>query len=119
MAEVLLALSLVIAVVVLIAGIFPYSYQVDQKAWQKSSAQRLAASELERLRAADFDSLAGSSNTVRVEQVPFVVTTTVTNTTPPPVKAKNVVCQVEWRTPNGTEKYIQETRIVKLYRPEE
>ena len=116
LAEIILCLSLVVAVLVLIAGIFPFSYKVDQKAWKLSSAQRIASSTLERLRGQEFDTLAGGFAVVQVEQVPFEVTVTVSDSTPPPVKSKSVICEVQWETKNGRETYLQETRIADFYR---
>ncbi|MCA9780095.1 MAG: hypothetical protein KC800_25385 [Candidatus Eremiobacteraeota bacterium] len=116
LAEIILCLSLVVAVLVLIAGIFPFSYNVDQKAWRMGSAQRIASSTLERLRGQEFDTLASGFAVVKVEQVPFEVTVTVTDSTPDPVKSKNVVCEVAWDTKNGRERYLQETRIADFHR---
>ena len=116
LSEVLLALSLVVAVVVLIAGVFPYSYTVDQKAWRKSSAQRLVGSTIEQIRGQAFEDIASSSATVMVEQVPFKVDVTVSDTTPHPVKSKTVHCTVSWNSPQGQESFAQETRVAKFYR---
>lgn len=116
LSEVLLALALVIAVVVMIAGIFPYSYRVDQKAWRKSSAQRLLGSTIEQIRGQAFEEVASSSNTVMVEQVPFRVNVTVSDTTPEPVKSKTVHCTVTWDSSQGEESFAQETRVAKFYR---
>lgn len=102
----------------LVAGVFPFSYQADQKAWKKSSAQRIASSTIERMRGEEFDSLASGFALVQVENVPYEVTVVVTDSSPEPVKAKNVVCEVVWRTRTGTEKFVQETRIARFYRPE-
>ena len=66
LAEIILCLALVIGTLVLIAGLFPFSYQADQKAWKKSSAQRIAASTIERLRGEDFDTISSGFAIVQV-----------------------------------------------------
>ena len=118
LAEIILCLSLVVGTVVLIAGLFPFSYQADQKAWKKSSAQRIAASTIERMRGEDFDTISSGFAIVKVEQTPFEVTITVADSTPPPVKSKSVICEVAWRTPTGPERYLQETRIADFHNPD-
>ena len=118
LAEILLSLSLIIGVLALVAGIFPFSYNADQKAWKKSSAQRIAGSMIEEMRGQEFDSLASSFNVVEVEKVDFEVTVTVTDVEPEPIKAKNVLCEVAWRTQNDRrERFVQETRIAEFLKP--
>lgn len=111
LAEIILCLALIVGALVLMAGVFPFSYNADQKAWKQNSAQRIASSTVERLRAQDFETLAGSFAIVEVEQVPFEVTVTVADSTPPPVKSKDVLCEVAWTTSVGRERYLHETRI--------
>jgi len=117
LAEIILALALIVGALVLMAGVFPFSYNADQKAWKQNSAQRLASSTLERLRAQDFDTLTSSFEIVKVEQVPFEVTVTVADSTPAPVKSKNVLCEVAWITSVGRETYLHEIRIADFQDP--
>lgn len=114
--EVLLALSLIVISLVIMAGVFPFSYTADQKAWKKASAHRLAQTALEQSRESDFETLADSVSTQRVENTNFRIEITYTDTTAPPVKAKNVRCRVTWETKRGQDSYQQEAQVVRLSR---
>lgn len=114
--EVLIALALLIPVVVLVAGLFPYSFSVDRKAWTARAAQSLARSALEEARGKKFEELATFTRDVVKDGTPFQVTTTVTGVgTPPSDREKDVVCTVSWPVKNGTDTLVLQSKVAKLY----
>jgi type II secretory pathway pseudopilin PulG len=116
LAEVLLALSLVIGAVVIVSGVFPYSYIADQKAWKKSSAQRLAGATVEKLRGADFSTVDDSSAVITENETPFKIDVSVQNSTPAPPRTKTVTCTVSWPSKQGRDTFVQETKITRFSR---
>ena len=117
--EVLIALALLIPVVVLVAGLFPYSFSVDRKAWNNRTAQSLARSALEEARGLDFDNLATFQRSVTKDGTTFSVAVTVTEVgTPPDVREKNLLCTVTWPRKNGVDVLTLETKVAKLYQGE-
>ncbi len=123
--EVLLALALLIPVIALVAGLFPYSFSVDRKAWNKRTAQSLGRSAIERCRGTKFDELVsftqthppeagqgGPTYTVRVDvtSLPF---------DSPDVREKKVNCRVSWPEKYGMGELILESRVAKMFQPAE
>lgn len=115
--EVLLALGLVTVTLVVVAGVFPFSYTADQKAWTFATAQRLAASEIESLRGDDFDSLAGRVGMATVDGTTYRLETTVSDyDSPPKNKRKLVTCRVIWQSKKGPETLVRDCVLVRLDR---
>lgn len=115
--EVLLALGLVTLTLVVVAGVFPFSYNAERSAWRFATAQRLLASEVESLRSQEFNDLATRVNVHTVDEIPFRLETTVNDfETTSKVKRKIVVCRVIWESKKGVEILSRETILVQLNR---
>lgn len=124
--EVLIALALLVPVVVLVAGMFPYSFSIDARTWNTRTAQSLARSAFEKARGEKFEDLIGFNEVVTRNNTPFTIDVRVTpievaspagGTAPPDVREKVVVCTVTWPRNNGTDTLLEETRIPKLFQP--
>lgn len=57
LSELLVALAVLLPVAVVTVGIFPYAHTIDRRAWALSQAEDVARSQLERLRASEWDKL--------------------------------------------------------------
>ena len=113
--EVLIALALLIPVVVLVAGLFPYSFSVDRKAWNERSAQSLARSEIEECRGRKFEDIPALTNLVVVKDgTTFSIETRVDDISPPG-REKDVKCTVTWPAKHGTGQLVLQSKIAKLY----
>lgn len=112
LAEVLLALGLIVMTLVVVAAVFPFSYKADRKAWQKMTAQRLVLSEVEALRGAPFESVADFSRTVKVDNIDYIINLKVTPESASPVKVKNVRCEGIF----SSGRWVAETRVARLQR---
>ncbi|HXE73520.1 MAG TPA: hypothetical protein VNO81_12745 [Candidatus Nitrosotenuis sp.] len=55
--EVLIALAVLVPVIVVTMGMFPFSHAIDRRAWAIAQAEDLARTHLERARAQEFDSV--------------------------------------------------------------
>lgn len=114
--EVLIALALLIPVVVLVAGLFPYSFSVDRRAWNQRTAQSLARSAMEEARGVKFDELTSFSRNATREGTPFSVGVVVQDVgTPPDVREKTLICTVSWPVKNGTDQLVLQSKVAKLY----
>lgn len=113
--EAVVALAALIPIVIILIGIFPYAYSVDQTAWQRVGAQDLAVSALAQARQHDFDSLVSSTSQAQLEGIDYTVDLTVTPTpTTGVARKKAVLVQVSWQTPRRREVLAIETRLVRL-----
>lgn len=122
----LLALALLIPVIALVAGLFPYSFSVDRKAWNKRTAQSLARSAVERCRGLPFAELTSfqESHPPKAGQTGPVYTVQVDVTALPVGAAepreKKVLCRVSWPEKNGLGELVLESRVAKMFQaPEE
>ena len=114
--EVLIALALLIPVIVMVAGLFPYSFSVDRKAWNQRTAQSLARSAMEEARGQRFDDLMSFNRTHSKDGTTFGVEVRVTDVgTPPDVREKDVVCTVTWPRKNGVDTIVVSSKVAKLY----
>lgn len=112
--EAVVALAALIPIVIILIGIFPYAYSVDQTAWQRVGAQDLAVSALAQARQSDFDSLSSSSRLAQVEGIDYTVEVTVTPTpSSGTARKKAVLVEVSWQTPRRREVMSIETRLVR------
>lgn len=57
LSEIVVAMAVLIPVVVVTAGMFPYAHMVDRRAWALSHAEDVGRSRLERVRATAWDRL--------------------------------------------------------------
>lgn len=64
MAELILAFGLLVPIIVVVVGLFPYSHVVARRASDLQTGFDLACSQVERLRAAPFEDLASTASTV-------------------------------------------------------
>ncbi len=124
MTEVLIALALLVPVVVLVAGMFPYSFSIDARTWNTRTAQSLARSAFEKARGEKFEDLASFNEVVTRNNTPFTVELVITPVMvtpvgggPPEAREKVAVCTVTWPRNNGTDTLVEETRIPKLFQP--
>lgn len=127
MTEVLIALAMLIPVIVLVAGLFPYSFSVDRKAWNKRTAQSLARSAVERCRGVKFSDLVDFTETHPPEAgqtgPTFTVEVTVTSLPSDPsnptseAREKKIACKVSWPEKHGLGELVVESRVAKLYQP--
>ena len=115
LAEVLIALSLLIIVIVMVAGLFPYSFSVDRKAWNQRTAQSVARSALEEARGQEFEELATFERTVVKDNTRFDAVVTVTSVGGADAREKTVVCKVSWPRQNGTDTLTLATTVAKLH----
>lgn len=114
--EILIALAMLVPVIVLVSGLFPYSFSVDRRAWNQRTAQSLARSALEEARGVRFDTLASFSRQAVRQGTRFNVSVEVSSVgTPPDVREKDVTCTVSWPIKNGTDSLVLETKVAKLY----
>lgn len=115
--EVLVALGLVTMTLVVVAGVFPFSYTADRKAWNFTTAQRLVASELDSLRGEEFDNVVSRVNVVNVETTTYRIETTVNDyDTPPKNKRKLVTCRIVWQSKKGPETLVRDCVLARLNR---
>ena len=112
LAEVLLALGLIVMTLVVVAAVFPFSYKADRKAWQKMTAQRLVLSEVEALKGAPFESIADRSRSLKVDNVDYVIDVAVTPEGVSPVKVKNGRCEAVF----SSGRWAVETKIARIQR---
>jgi hypothetical protein len=80
LAEFLVALAILIPVLVVTTGMFPYCHLVNYKARCISQAALVAQAETERLRNLSETTLADSTRTVNGDRVEFTVTSRITAT---------------------------------------
>lgn len=99
--EILILSASLIPVLLILISLFPYAYGLNGQARALATAQELAQTELERLRAAEFDALAPSAS----KQGDFAVAVTLVNHPPVqnPVRQKRATVTVSW----GREKSLQ------------
>ncbi len=57
-----MALGILVPIVVVAIGIFPFSHVINERSWQLMSANDIARTQLERVRGMDFDSIPASSS---------------------------------------------------------
>jgi type II secretory pathway pseudopilin PulG len=116
LAELLIALALLIMVTVLVAGLFPYSFSVDRHAWNQRTAHSLARSALERTRGQRFEQMASFQQTVSKDGTNFVVEVQVSEASLPlEEREKDVVCTVTWPRQNGVDRFVMQTRVARLH----
>lgn len=65
LAEILIALSVLVPVIVVMVGVFPYSYLNTRRAGRLTAAYDLGRAQLEALRATEFDRLPDELQVVR------------------------------------------------------
>ncbi|HIB69631.1 MAG TPA: hypothetical protein EYO33_32280 [Phycisphaerales bacterium] len=112
LAEVLLALGLLVMTLVVVAAVFPFSHKADRKAWQKMTAQRLVLSQVEAIRGAPFESVVDSSRSVKVDNTDYLIRVKVTPESATPVKVKSIRCEAVF--PSG--RWSLETRVARIQR---
>lgn len=94
LAELLVALAILIPVLVVTTGMFPYCHLVNYKARCISQAALLAQAETERLRSLAETALVDSTRKVNGDRVEFTVTTKITATSGARLKKAEV--DVAW-----------------------
>ena len=65
LAELILAFGLLVPIIVVVVGLFPYSHVVARRASDVQTGFDLACNQVERLRAGDFDTIVSSTSTVQ------------------------------------------------------
>lgn len=126
LAEVLIALALLVMIIVMVAGLFPYSFSVDRHAWNQRTAQSLARSAIEEARGRRFDDLVNSTHSV-LKKGPwedtagtqFAVDVRVdvepAGTPSADAREKTVLCKVSWHSKNRDEFVTIEGKVAKMF----
>lgn len=109
--ELLVSLTVLIPIMLVLIGVFPFAYGMDHKAADFSEAQEVAKDQLETLRATPFKDVASSSSVQTRGNLELKVQVTVTPwpAGQPVVRQKRVDVQVFWRT----EKMLLTTYLYK------
>ena len=97
--ELLVSLTVLIPVMLVLIGIFPFAYSMDHKAADSSEAQEVAKDQLETLRAKPFHEVASFSSVQTRGNLELTVQVTVTPwpAGQPVVRQKRVDVKVLWR----------------------
>ncbi|MEW6283642.1 MAG: hypothetical protein AB1758_33835 [Candidatus Eremiobacterota bacterium] len=77
LAELVVALGVLIPVLIVTTGLFPYVHLANRQARSLVHATDLARSQFERLRGTPFDDLVSGNSVTRVDRVEFLISTRV------------------------------------------
>ncbi|MBI3928955.1 MAG: hypothetical protein HY319_25660 [Armatimonadetes bacterium] len=92
LAEILISLGALIPVILVLAGLFPYSYWVGQSAHHRLDAHDIARTQLELARAADFSTLEDNEFSESRGGIDYRIVLDVS----PAASRKQVVVTVTW-----------------------
>lgn len=97
--ELLVSLTVLIPVMLVLIGVFPFAYSMDHRAADFIQAQEIARDQLESLRARPFADVSGYASTLRRGSVDYKLVVTVESWPPGqnPVRQKRVGVSVNWR----------------------
>lgn len=100
LAELLVALGILVPVIVVAVGIFPYAHVANRRASDLLGAYDFACQQMELARNTSFDSLASSTATQTVRNVQYTCQMTVSNydAGDNPVMLKSITVLVTWQT---------------------
>lgn len=110
--ELVVAFGILVPIVVVALGIFPFSHVLNRQAWALAAAYDIALTRIEDARGQDFDSLVPSSTTQEErEGIVYTCTTTVSayGVSVNPVRLKKVTVVVSW-----TDKHAEQIRMDSL-----
>lgn len=93
--ELLVSLTVLVPVILVLIGVFPFAYGMDHKATDFIEAQEIARDELEKMRALPFDDVVSGSFSVTRGRLELKVSRAVTAT--PEKRMKQVDLDVQWR----------------------
>lgn len=128
--EILIALGVLIPVMVIVGGMFTFSFSVDRRAWNQRTARSLARSALEEVRGREFAVMASSTSVWPPAGMPaaeraklasggteFTIEVTVDPSGPvdDTVQQRQVRSVVTWRGKNGDERLEAETTVARVY----
>lgn len=105
-AELLVSATVLIPIMLVLIGVFPFAYGMDHKAAELVDAQELARDHLEKLRDTPFDDLAGYTVIEKRGNMDLEVKVLVSDSPPgqTPVRQKRADVTVSWRHKLGPEK---------------
>lgn len=105
-AELLVCATVLIPVMLVLIGVFPFAYGMDHKAAELVDAQEIARDHLEKLRGAPFDQVASYNVTEKRGNMQLDVKVEVADSPPgqAPVRQKRADVTVRWRHKLGPEK---------------
>ena len=97
--ELLVCLTVLVPIILVLIGVFPFAYAMDHKAADFIEAQEVARDQLETLRARPFDEVSSFSTPIRRGKLDLTATATVDDwpSGQNPVRQKRVQLQVSWR----------------------
>jgi Tfp pilus assembly protein PilV len=115
LAELLVALTVLIPIMLVLLGVFPFAYGMNQKAGELIEMQEIARDRVERLRATPFGDLASSTENLILGNTPVRVTVTVTDfpagqTT---VRQKKADVALDWSNGRGAQHFELSTLLYK------
>ncbi len=128
--EILIALSILIPVMVIIGGMFTYSFSIDRRAWNERTARSLARSAIEAARGQKFEDMRSATSTWPPAGLPasersklasggtdynVALTVDPDGHVDETVKQRLVRCVVTWRGKNGEERIETETTVARVF----
>lgn len=117
LAEVLVAVAVLVPVVVVTLGILPYSHLIDRRAWSMALAEDVALAQMEEARATDFDALPASRSFRETRdglELEGEVTCRAVDAGPP-VLLKHLTVTVRWKL-QREERLVRDTLIARIGR---
>lgn len=115
LAEILVCVATLIPVVLILVAVFPFAYGLDHSAWERLQAQELLRTQLETLRANDFEQLA--NYTAQLSRAGTDYTTEVQIDPWPVGQArliqKRATVTVSWHTTKGPQSAQLQTALFK------
>lgn len=106
-AELLVCTSVLIPILLVLLGIFPFAYGTDRKAAELIDAQQIAKDHIERLRAQSFEDLMSYSHSETRGNIQLEVQVRVLDFPPGQaiVRQKRADLKISWRTKLGPGRY--------------
>lgn len=113
--EVLVAATVLVPLMLVLLGIFPFAYGMNHKAAELTDVQEVARDQLEQLRAQDFDSLADSQIQLSRDTLQLNVSVHVEAypTGQATVRQKRADVLVSWRDSRGPQSYKLSTLLYR------
>jgi len=94
--ELLVSLTVLVPIILVLIGVFPFAYGMDHKAADFIEAQEVARDELEQLRALPFEDVVSKDSTVQRGGLELRVSRIV-STLPGDTRTRRVDLDVQWR----------------------
>lgn len=113
--ELLVALTVLIPIMLVLLGVFPFAYGMNQKAGELIDVQELARDRVERLRATPFADLVSYTETIERGKTQLQLTVTVSDFPPGQgtVRQKKADVVLDWRDGRGPQHFEIATLLYK------